>query len=86
MGAVYKEHDMRNLERFERLRQLTPIEAARAWLEGDFGLGDEPALIEALRKDKGITATDDKIIDIFLDAMEENVSAEEVLERLKRAV
>ncbi len=32
-----------NKERFERLRALTPMAAVRAWLDGDFGIGDEPA-------------------------------------------
>jgi hypothetical protein len=77
---------MQDSERFERLRKLSPIDAAKAWLQGDFGLDDEPALIEALRKDKNIMLYDDKIIDLFADAMmEEDVSAEELLERLERA-
>jgi len=77
---------MRNEERFERLRKLTPVEATRAWLDGDFGLEDEPAMIEALRKDKRITLSDDKIIDLFGEAMmEEDVDAQEFLERLERA-
>jgi hypothetical protein len=77
---------MRNEERFERLRKLTPIEATRSWLEGDFGLNDEPATMEALRKDKRITISDDKIIDLFAEVMmEEDVDAQEFLERLERA-
>ena len=77
---------MQDSERFERLRKLSPIDAAKAWLQGDFGLDDEPALIEALRKDKNIMLYDDKIIDLFADAMmEEDVSADELLERLERA-
>jgi hypothetical protein len=77
---------MRNEERFERLRKLTPVEATRAWLEGDVDMDDEPALIEALRKDKHIMLSDDKIIDLFAEAMmEEDVDAEEFLERLERA-
>lgn len=77
---------MRNKERFEHLRSLTPLEATKTWLEGDFGLDDEPALIEALRKDKRISLPDDKIIDLFAEAlMEEDVEAQEFLERLERA-
>jgi hypothetical protein len=56
-------------ERFEQLRNLSPVEAARAWLDGDFGIGDEPALIEAIRKDKRIKLSDDEIIDFFTEAM-----------------
>ncbi len=77
---------MRDEERLERLRKLSPVEATRTWLEGDFGIDEEPALLEALRKDKHIMLSDDKIIDLFSEAMmEEDVDAEEFLERLERA-
>jgi hypothetical protein len=77
---------MPDRERYERLRKLSPIEATKAWLEGEFGMDDEPALIEAIRKDKNIMLSDDQIIDLFANALsEEDVSAEELLERLERA-
>jgi hypothetical protein len=77
---------MRDIERLERLRKLAPVEATRVWLEGDFDFDDEPALIEAIRKDKQIMLSDDKIIDLFAEAiMEEDVDAQEFLERLERA-
>lgn len=77
---------MRDEARLERLRKLSPIEATRTWLEGDFGIDEEPVLLEALRKDKHIMLSDDKIIDLFAEAiMEEDVDAEEFLERLERA-
>jgi hypothetical protein len=77
---------MRDEARLERLRKLRPVEAAKTWLEGDFGIDEEPALLEAIRKDKHIMLSDDKIIDLFSEAMmEEDVDAEEFLERLERA-
>jgi hypothetical protein len=77
---------MPDRERYERLRKLSPIEATKALLEGEFGMDDEPALIEAIRKDKNIMLSDDQIIDLFANALtEEDVSAEELLERLERA-
>ncbi len=77
---------MQNQESFERLRKLTPLEATKVWREGDFGLDDEPALIESLRRDKRITLSDDKLIDLFAEAMmEEDVDPQEFLERLERA-
>ena len=77
---------MHDEARLERLRKLSPVEAAKTWLEGDFGIDEEPALLEAVRKDKHIMLPDDKIIDLFSEAMmEEDVDAEEFLERLERA-
>ena len=68
--------------RFEQLRNLSPVEAARAWLEGDFGIGDEPAMIEAIRKDKRIKLSDDEIIDFFTEAMEDDWDAQHCLDEL----
>jgi len=69
-------------KRFENLSTLTPIDAVRAWLDGDFGIGDEPALISAIRKDSRVKASDDAIENAILDAMDEILDAEECLEQL----
>lgn len=68
--------------RFERLSALSPIEAVRAWLEGDFGIGDEPALISAIRKDSRIKISDDAIEDAIMEAMDEELEAEACFQRL----
>jgi len=72
----------RNKERFERLRALSPVDAVQAWLEGDFGIGDEAAMIAAIRKDPRITVSDDEIVDTIFDAMDEELDARTCLERL----
>ncbi len=74
-----------NKERFERLRALAPIDAVRAWLDGDFGLDDEAAMIEAIRRDTRVTLSDDDIIDAVSDAMDEGLDAQACLERLARS-
>lgn len=71
-----------NEERFERLRALTPIDAVRAWLDGDFGIGDEPAMLAAIRRDTRVTGSDDDITDAVFDAMDEGLDAAACLERL----
>ena len=71
-----------NKERFERLRALAPIDAVRAWLDGDFGIGDEAAMITAIRRDARITLSDDDITDVVCDAMNEDIDALACLERL----
>lgn len=62
-------------ERFERLRVLAPIHAERAWLEGDFGIGDDPALLTAIRRDTRVDGSDDDITDTICDAMEDGLEA-----------
>jgi hypothetical protein len=73
-----------NIERVERLGALTPIDAIRAWLGGDFGIGDEPALIAAIHKDSRNTLSDDEIADVICEAMAEELDVEACLERLAR--
>jgi len=54
-------------------------------LDGDFGDGDEPAMNSAIRKDTGISLSDDEIIDAACDGMEEGLNAAACLERLARS-
>ena len=74
--------DSQNKERFERLRALAPIDALQAWLDGDFGIDDEPAMISAIRKDTRVSLSDDQIIDAVCEAMDEGLDAAACLERL----
>ena len=71
-----------NKERFERLRALTPIDAVRAWLDGDFGIGDEPAMLAAIRRDMRVAGSDNDITDTICEAMDDDLDASACLERL----
>jgi len=64
------------------LRVLAPIDAVQAWLDGDFGLGDELAMIAAIRKDTRVSLSDEDIIDAVCEAMDVGLGAAECLERL----
>lgn len=77
---------MQNKERFESLRLLAPIQAVQAWLEGGFGIGHEPALTEAIRKDTQVSLSDDQIAEAICDAMVEGLNAQECLESLRGSV
>ena len=57
-----------DFERHGRILKMTPLEAARTMLEYDFGIGDEPALGFAIRKDPRITLTDDALFDLLGEA------------------
>jgi len=92
LGALHLEpaiayfQDMRDRQRFESLRKLAPREAVQAWLNGEFGIDDEPALIEALRRDPRVIGSDDQIIDTFCNAMVEGWDAQRTFERLTHSV
>ena len=46
-----------------RVNFCTDAAGTPAWLNGEFGIDDEPALIEALRRDPRVIGSDDQIID-----------------------
>jgi hypothetical protein len=71
-----------NNERFEKLKTLTPIAAVQAWLNGSFGIGDEPALIYSIRKDARVLLSDDEITDIICNAIDDGLDANACLERI----
>ncbi len=77
-----KKRRIPNSERFDRLQALPPPEAVRVWLEGDFGIGDEPAMIAAIRADPRVTLADRDIIDVICGAMDDGVDARTCLARL----
>ena len=66
----------------EALKQLTPLAAIQTWLDCEFGQDEEPALCFAIRKDARITLSDDEIIDVICDALEEDWPAAKCLEEL----
>ena len=76
---------MRNPQRFESIRKLAPMDAVQAWLNGEFGIDEEPALIEAIRRDPRVTGSDDEIIDTFCAALDEGWEAQQTFERLTRS-
>ena len=73
---------MSHNDHFESLKKMSPLEAVRAWLEGSFCIGDEPALLEAIRKEPGILLTDDEITELMCDAMDAGWKPQKCLDRL----
>ena len=71
-----------DMKSFEELSALSPLDAVRAWLDGDFCIGDEPAMISAIRKDSRIKISAADIEDAILDAMDEELDAEACFKRL----
>lgn len=73
---------LRDHSRFNSLRQLSPIEAVQAWLDGRFGIGDEEALVEAIRKTGKISRSNEEISDIMLEGMKNKITATDCLKRI----
>ncbi len=73
-----------NKERYEALRKLSPLEAVKAWLDGAFAIGDEPAMLVAIRKDPAISLKDREIENVIIDAMDGDWSPEKCLAELRK--
>ena len=73
-----------NQERFEKLRTLSPVAAMQAWLEEDFGMGDERALMAVIRKNTPVTLFDDNRIEAIGDTMDASLDAPACLKRLAK--
>lgn len=71
-----------NRQRFDRLRSLDPMQAISAWLFGEFSIGDEPALMEAIRKDPRVTLTDEAMMDAMATAIDQGLVAADCLDFL----
>ncbi|HEY5911186.1 MAG TPA: hypothetical protein VJA21_11345 [Verrucomicrobiae bacterium] len=71
-------------ERFQQLSNMTPVEGVNAWLHGDFGTGEGPALIKVIRKDRRITLSDDEMMDMLCDAAAASCDAQRCLDDLTR--
>lgn len=73
---------MSRSHQLERLKRLSPIEAIQTWLDGDFGLDEEPVLCAAIRKDLRITLSHDEIFASLSETMEDKCDAQRCVERL----
>ncbi|HWH68647.1 MAG TPA: hypothetical protein VNT26_04645 [Candidatus Sulfotelmatobacter sp.] len=77
---------MRNKEQAKSVKDLTPLEAVEAWLDGKAGTEEEEALLQAIHKDDLITLTDEEILESVFEAMEQGLNPEQCLERLEAGV
>ncbi len=60
-----------------RLARLSPDGAIRAYLAGDFGIGEDAILCDAIRNDPGVTLTDEEIESVFGDLFERGAQPHE---------
>jgi len=76
---------MRDIENYRRLERLSPLEAIRVFLDGDFTIGEDEALMSAIRGDLSVRLSDERIADIMADCMEIEDSPEECYRKLKNS-
>ena len=67
---------------YDRLDHLDAMTAIKAWLLGDYKRGEERVLILAIRRETGLELTDREIRDVLIEAVNDNMTAMSILERL----
>jgi hypothetical protein len=68
----YGEAPINERRRSQKFANASPLEAAAAWLRGNFAIYDEPAMVEAIRRDYRITLIDADIVEFFFGVMGES--------------
>lgn len=61
-------HTSFDQESFNRLESLDALAAVRAWLEDDYGCGEDRVLVQAIRRETGITLDDRAIWEVLSEA------------------
>ena len=74
----------RNPENFERLKKLPALEAIQVWLDGDFAIDEEDALLHAIRTETKSALSDEQITDLICNAMETEQPAATCLKNIQR--
>ena len=77
-----KEDRTTRTDPYDRLDHLDAMTAIKAWLLGDYKRGEERVLILAIRRETGLELTDREIRDVLIEAVNDNMTAMSVLERL----
>jgi hypothetical protein len=68
---------VRDPKNYLRLQNLSADEAIRCYLGGEFTIGEETALVEAIHKGMSLSIEKDVIEDILAECMLDEVSVEE---------
>ena len=77
---------IRNPQNYERLRRLSAEEAIACYLAGDFAIGEDSALVEAVQRGLSLPLKRDDVEDVLSECMVDEVSVDECRKRLLAAV
>jgi len=70
---------------FARLASLDALGAVRAWLDDDYDYGEDRVLVQAIRRETGITLGDREIWEVLSEAQAADASPSTTLEHLRSA-
>ncbi|RLS29316.1 MAG: hypothetical protein DWH79_12015 [Planctomycetota bacterium] len=69
----------------DRLDGLDALGAVQVWLDGAYGVGEEPSLVALLRRKLNLDLFEREVRELLYDALDHGWSANVILERLKEA-
>mgnify|MGYP003335833966 CR=1 FL=1 len=69
-------------DRFDSLKDLSPVEAIRTWLCDNCTHGERGYLVAAIQRDRRIELDDDEIAYVIEAALEEGIDATTAFDRL----
>ena len=75
----------KNPQNYERLKNLTALDAVQVWLEGEFVLEEEPALVHAIQAGISRKVSPETIIKILCQSLDDDDVAEDCLDKIESA-
>jgi len=76
---------IRDPKNYARLQSLRAEEAIGCYLAGEFTIGEETALVDAIQRGLSLPLKKEKIEGILLECLEDDVGVSEVRQRLMAA-
>jgi hypothetical protein len=76
---------IRDPQNYERLRRLPADQAIACYLDGDFTIGEDSALAEAVQRGLALPLKKEEVEEVLSDCMAEEVSIDECRKRLLAA-
>ena len=70
-------------KRYERLRKLSPLKAIQAWMDGDFSINEEKALLDAVRTGTNTKLSDNEVADLIWESIDFEDDAQTCLSKIR---
>jgi hypothetical protein len=80
---VYGGVSFDNPRRLERLRKLSALKAIETWMDAGFTIGEDDALLFAIRAGTRTKLSDAKITDLIWDCIDSEVDAQTCLSKIR---
>ena len=80
---LFRMFPIKDPKNYERLKRLSPLAAVQVWIDGDFSIGEDPALLFAIRTGTNTKLSDSEITDLICDSIEAEEDAKTCLAKIQ---